>query len=110
MRFKVGNENTDAVQMLAEDFVDNSAIGVHYMDAYLDTFNNEVLEGHEVKVKRRGLKVSLKIDGVVGSGLMRRLDVSADPKVMLQAAITEAAISAGHSYVLEEGSFYLEKQ
>ena len=110
MKFKVGNENPNAVEKLADDFVDNSGVGVHYMDAYLDTFNNEVMEGHEVKVKRRGLKVSLKIDGVVGSGLMRRLDVSSDPKVMLQAAIKEAAENAGHSYILENGSFYLEKQ
>ncbi len=35
MKFKIGLENKDAEQKLAADFVDNSGIGVHYMDAYL---------------------------------------------------------------------------
>ena len=109
MKFKIGVENKDAEQKLAADFVDNSAIGVHYMDAYLKTLNSEVAEGNEVKVKRRGLKVSLKINGEVGHGLMRRLDVSPEPKVMLQAAIKEAVTDAGYIYSLENGEFWLEK-
>ena len=109
MKFKIGVENKGAEQKLAADFVDNSGIGVHYMDAYLKTLNNEVAEGNEVKVKRKGLKVSLKINGTVGHGLMRRLDVSPEPIVMLQAALQEAATEAGYNYSLENGAFWLEK-
>jgi hypothetical protein len=109
MKFKIGVENKNAEQKLAADFADNSGIGVHYMDAYLKPFNSKVEGEYEVKVKRRGLKVSLKINGKVGHGLMRRLDVSPDPKVMLQAAITEAAKGAGYTYRLENGEFWLDK-
>lgn len=109
MKFKIGVENKEADQKLATNFVDNSAIGVHYMDAYLKPFNSKVEGEYEVKVKRKGLKVSLKINGEVGHGLMRRLDVSLDPKVMLQAALNEAATEAGYTYSLENGEFWFEK-
>jgi len=107
MKFKVGIEDTSAASKLAADYPDNSGIGVHYMDQYLKVFNVKA-EDFEVKAKRRGLKVSLKINGTVGSGLMRRLDVSTDPKVMLQAALVEAAKNAGYKYTLEDGAFFLE--
>ena len=109
MKFKIGSENTAAKEKLAADFPDNSGIGVHYMDAYLKPFTSNVEGEYELKAKRRGLKVSLKINGVVGSGLMRRLTVSSNPEVMLQAALTEAAKNAGYHYSLEKGEFWLEK-
>ncbi len=107
MKFKVGNEDTSAAAKLAADFPDNSGIGVHYMDQYLKALNAKS-ENFEVKAKRRGLKVSLKINGSVGAGLMRRLEVSEDPKIMLQAALREAAKNAGYAYSLEDGAFYFE--
>jgi hypothetical protein len=39
---------------------------------------------------------------------MRRLDVSKDPVVMLQAALQEAARAAGVSLKLTESEIYLE--
>ena len=109
MKFTIGTENKAAEEKLAVDFPDNSAIGVHYMDAYLKAFNSKVEGEYEVKSKRRGLKVSLKINGEVGSGLMRRLEVSEDPKVMMQAALKEAAKNAGYEYSLENDEFWFEK-
>ena len=109
MKFNIGRENKDADQKLAADFPDNSGIGVHYMDAYLKPFNSKIDGEYEVKVKRRGLKISLKINGEVGHGLMRRLEVSTDPKVMLQEAIKEAATEAGYNYSLENSEFWFEK-
>lgn len=109
MKFKIGVEDSNAEEKLAEGFPDNSGIGVHYMDTYLKAIHNKAEGDNEVKVKRRGLKVSLKINGEVGSGLMRRLDVSPEPKVMLQAALKEAANNAGYAYSLEDGAFWLEK-
>jgi len=110
MKFKIGEENKEAVQKLAADFTDNSGIGVHYMDAYLKPFNTKVEGEYEIKVRRKGLKVSLKINGELGTGLMRRLTVSKDPKVMLQTCLKEAADMAGYVYSLENGSFYFEKK
>lgn len=108
MKYKIGTEDLAAETKLAADFSDNSGIGVHYMDHYLKQLNVKSEGAYEVKAKRRGLKVSLKINGSVGSGLMRRLTVSEDPKVMLQAALKEAAKEAGYNYSLENGDFYIE--
>ena len=40
-------------------------------------------------------KVTLKVGTKTGTGLMRRLDVSPDPVVMLDACLQEAAKAAG---------------
>lgn len=109
MKFKIGVENAEAIGKLAVYFPDNSAIGVHYMDAYLKPFNSKDDGEYEIKSKRRGLKISLKINGEVGSGLMRRLDVSPDPKVMIQAALKEAAKNAGYNYSLVNSEIWFEK-
>ena len=52
--------------------------------------------------KRRGLKVTLKVGTKKGDGLMRRLDVSRGPEVMLQAALQEAAKAAGVELQINE--------
>ena len=107
MKIKIGTEDTTADVKLEDNYPDNSGIGVHYMDQYLKKLNFKS-DDFEVKVRRRGLKVSLKINGKVGSGLMRRLTVSEDPKIMLQAALKEAAANAGYNYELVDGEFWIE--
>lgn len=109
MKFTIGKDNTAVEEKLAANFPDNSGIGVHYMDAYLKPFNAKVEGEYEVKSKRRGLKVSLKINGAVGYGLLRRLEVSEDPKVMLQVALKEAAKEAGYEYSLKNEEIWFEK-
>jgi hypothetical protein len=42
-----------------------------------------------------------------GEGLMRRLAVSSDPVVMLDAALQEAAKSAGLDLTIENGSIFV---
>lgn len=74
---------------------DKSGIGVHYVDAVLKQLNAKLEDGTRVMAKRKGLAVNLRIGKAKGSGLMRRLDVSRDPVVMLQAALTEAATECG---------------
>jgi len=49
--------------------------------------NVKLEDGTAVKCKRRGLKIVLSAGGKKGEGLMRRIDVSADPIVMLNAAL-----------------------
>jgi hypothetical protein len=39
---------------------------------------------------------------------MRRLDVSSDPVVMLDAALREAATAAGIGLTVEDGAMYIE--
>lgn len=77
-------------------FTDKSGIGVHYVDAFVKPMNVALPDGTRVVCKRRGLKVTLKV-GLTkkGDGLMRRLEVSRDPVVMLRACLAEAAKAAG---------------
>jgi len=60
-----------------------------------------------VKCKRRGLKITLTAGAKKGEGLMRRLEVSADPIVMLDAALQEAAAAAGIGLSVEDGAVFL---
>jgi hypothetical protein len=86
---------------------DKSGIGVHYVDGYLKPMNAKLEDGAVVKAKRRGLKVTLTVGAKKGDGLMRRLDVSPDPAVMLDAALQEAAKAAGVELTIENGAIFL---
>jgi hypothetical protein len=92
---KLCDINTAAVQKLPPAFLDKSGIGVHYTDAYIKPMNTKLPDGTKVTCKRKGLKVMLAVGTKKGEGLMRRLEVSKDPIVMLQAALQEAARGAG---------------
>jgi hypothetical protein len=86
---------------------DKSGIGVHYVDSYLKPMNVKLEDGTPVKAKRRGLKVTLTVGAKKGDGLMRRLDISPDPAVMLDAALQEAAKAAGVELTIENGAIFL---
>jgi hypothetical protein len=85
-----------ATAKLPPGFTDKSGVGVHYVDAFIKPMNAALPDGTRVTCKRRGLKVTLKV-GLTkkGDGLLRRLQVSPDPVVMLQACLAEAAAAAG---------------
>src|SRR3954452_8483428 len=95
MKTKLCDINAAAADKLPGKFDDKSGIGVHYIDAYVKPMNVKLPDGTLVKCKRRGLKVTLQAGTKKGEGLMRRLDVSRDPVVMLDAALKEAAKAAG---------------
>jgi len=92
---KLCDINTAAVQKLPPAFIDKSGIGVHYTDAFIKPMNTKLPDGTKVTCKRKGLKVMLAVGAKKGEGLMRRLEVSKDPLVMLHAALQEAARGAG---------------
>ena len=98
---KLCDVNAAAEEKLPGKMDDKSGIGVHYVDAYLKPFNAKLEDGTAVKAKRRGLKITLTVGTKKGEGLMRRLEVSADPKVMLQHALAEAAKNAGVELKIE---------
>src|SRR3954469_7114527 len=95
MKTKLCDINAAATEKLPPKMEDKSGIGVHYVDAYLKPFNAKLPDGTAVKAKRRGLKITLTIGAKKGDGIMRRLEVSPDPKIMLQHALAEAAKNAG---------------
>ena len=99
--------NAAALDKLPAQTGDKSGIGVHYVDAYLKPMNAKLPDGTPVKCKRRGLKIMLSVGPKKGEGLMRRLDVSPDPVVMLDAALQEAARAAGVGLTVENGAILI---
>ena len=107
MKCKLCEINPAALEKLPALTDDKSGIGVHYVDAYLKPMNTKLEDGTPVKCKRRGLKIALSAGAKKGEGLMRRRDVSKDPVVMLDAALQEAARSAGIELSVEENAIFL---
>ena len=96
-----------ALDKLPQRTDDKSGIGVHYVDAYIKPMNTKLPDGTPVKCTRRGLKITLSVGTKKGEGLMRRLDVSRDPVVMLDAALHEAATGAGVELIVENGAILI---
>ncbi len=92
---KLCDVNQEAKTKLPPTIQDKSGIGVHYIDAYIKPMNVKLENGTRVACKRKGLKITLTVGDKKGEGLMRRLDISKDPIVMLDAALQEAARAAG---------------
>lgn len=107
MRVKLCDVNPAASDKLPQHTDDKSGIGVHYVDAWIKPMNTKLEDGTPVKCKRRGLKITLSVGPKKGDGLMRRLDVSPDPVVMLNVALKEAATAAGIEVTVENGAIFL---
>ena len=108
MRYRLCEINPAAVTKLPQHTDDRSGIGVHYVDAYLKPMNTKLEDGTPVKCKRRGLKIVLSVGTRKGEGLMRRIDISANPIVMLDTALQEAARAAGVQLTVEDGAIHLD--
>lgn len=107
MKTKLCDVNVEAETKLPQHADDKSGIGVHYVDAYIKPMNVKLEDGTAVKCKRRGLKITLAAGAKKGEGLMRRLEVGPDPVVMLNAALQEAAKSAGIELTVEGGAIFV---
>ena len=107
MKMKLCDVNAEAVTRLPQHTDDKSGIGVHYIDAWIKPMNAKLEEGTAVRCKRRGLKITLSAGTKKGEGLMRRLEVSRDPVVMLDAALQEAAKAAGIELTVESGTIFV---
>ena len=108
MKVTLCEVNAAALGKLPQHTDDKSGIGVHYVDAYLKPMNQTLADGTIVKIKRRGLKIVLSVGAKKGEGLMRRLAVSPDPIVMLDAALEEAAAAAGVQLTVEDGRIVMD--
>jgi hypothetical protein len=91
---KICDLDQTAKTKLSPEINDKSGIGVHYIDAFIKPMNTKLEDGTRISCKRKGLKIILGVGAKKGEGLMRRLDVSKDPVIMLQAALQEAAKAA----------------
>ena len=104
---KLCDIDQSAREKLPPAFPDKSGVGVHYVDAFIKPMNTTLGDGTRVACKRKGLKVTLTVGTKKGEGLLRRLDVSRDPIVMLDAALREAATSAGVELQIKENEIHL---
>lgn len=108
MKQKLCDVNAAAAEKLPSVALDKSGIGVHYIDAYIKPMNATLADGVAVKCKRRGLKITLTAGAKKGEGIMRRIQVSPDPVIMLGAALQEAATAAGIALTVEDGAIFLD--
>ena len=92
---KLCSVNPLAKDKLPPTSPDKSGIGVHYVDAIVAPMNTTLPDNTRVSCKRKGLRLTLRVGAKKGDGLLRRLEVSADPVIMLNAALQEAAKAAG---------------
>lgn len=104
---KLCDINPAAKEKLPPGFRDKSGIGVHYVDAFVAPMNTALPDGTRVSAKRKGLRVTLRVGTKKGDGLMRRLAVSHDPVVMLNAALQEAAQAAGVQLQISDTEIHL---
>ena len=104
---KLCDLNQAAKEKLPPTTADKSGIGVHYIDAFIKPMNTKIENDVRVSCKRKGLKVTLTVGTKKGEGLMRRLDVSRDPVVMLQAALQEAAKGAGVELKITDSEIFV---
>ena len=104
---KLCDLNHAAKEKLPPTTADKSGIGVHYIDAYIKPMNTKIENDVRVSCKRKGLKLTLTVGTKKGEGLMRRLDVSRDPVVMLQSALQEAAKGAGVELKITESEIFV---
>jgi len=108
MKTRLCDVNAAAAEKLPAFTGDKSGIGVHYVAAYIKPLNTKLEDGTRISCKRRGLKIVLTAGAQKGEGLMRRLAVSPDPVVMLDAALQEAATAAGVKLTVDDGGIYLD--
>ena len=108
MKTRLCDVNVGALEKLPALTDDKSGVGVHYVDAYIKPMNLKLPDGTPVKCKRKGIKIVLSAGGKKGEGLLRRLALGPDPIVMLDAALQEAAKSAGIQLTVEDGAIFVE--
>ena len=109
MKTKLCDVSPEAAGRMPQFTDDKSGIGVHYVDAYVKPMTATLDDGTPVKCQRRGLKIVLSVGDRKGEGLLRRLDVSRDPVAMLQAALEEAARSAGITLAIEHDAIFIDR-
>ncbi|MEJ2615063.1 MAG: hypothetical protein P8Z35_08895 [Ignavibacteriaceae bacterium] len=104
---KICDINKEVKEKLPPAFLDKSGIGVHYTDAFIKPMNVKLEDGTRISCKRKGLKIMLVVGTKKGEGLMRRLDVSKDPVVMLNSALQEAAKAAEVELKITDDGIFL---
>ena len=107
-RYKIGEVNHDAEQLIPPAEADGSEIGINYTDAYLSPIDATLPDGRVVSCHRYGLKITLTVGDAEGEALMRRLEHGPDVRDILHQALQAAATDAGVALVVEHDAIFLE--
>ncbi len=95
-------------EKLPGNFSDKSGVGVHYASAFIKQLAVKLDDGTKVMCKRKGLKLTLRINKAQGDGLLRRLEHGPDVKTMLHKALEEAAANAGAKLEIRGNEVFLQ--
>jgi len=95
-------------EKLPANFSDKSGVGVHYASAFIKQLTVKLDDGTKVMCKRKGLKLTLRINKAQGDGLLRRLEHGPDVKTMLHKALEEAATNAGAKLEIRDHEVFLQ--
>ena len=107
-RYKIGEVNQAAEQLIPPATSDGSEIGVNYTDAYLTALDATLPDGRTVSCQRYGLQITLTVGAAEGEALMRRLEHGPDVRNILHQALQAAAQDAGVALAVEDDAIYLE--
>ena len=105
---KLCDINLAARDRLPPAYNDKSGIGVHYAAAFMKPMNGTLPDGSVVSCKRKGLKILLTVGNRKGEGLLRRLVDGPDPVAIFEAALHEAARSAGVEIKLTDSEVFIQ--
>ena len=108
MRVELATIPSRADEFAAPDFDDDSGVGIRYADLLLKPVRATTEDGRRVRIKRRGLKLTLSVGDAKGTGLLRRLEHGPDKKGMFTEAMNEAAAQLGARFLEEDGMLLLE--
>lgn len=95
-------------EKLPANFSDKSGVGVHYASAFIKQLAVKLDDGTRVMCKRKGLKLTLRINKAQGDGLLRRLEHGPDVKAMVHHALAEAAANAGAKLEVRGSEVFLQ--
>ncbi len=110
MKLRIAEENKAAENLIPPAKSDGSGIGINYADAYIKPLNVTLEDGRKLTCKRRGLKITLNVNGRSGEALMRRLEHGPDARKILREALQAAAQAAGAKLAIEDGVVWLESE
>lgn len=108
MKVKLFDITDDARVLAAPETDDGSGVGARYADVLVKAARATLEDGRKVKLKRRGLKLTLAIGEEKADGLLRRLEHGPDARRMFAEALGEAATGLGARYLEDGESGYLE--
>jgi hypothetical protein len=108
MTVTIAFDQAKADATLQGDMPDGSGVGVSYVDVIAKASKQTLPDGRKLRLKRKGLKLTLAIGERQGEALLRRLEHGPDPREVVRKGLEAVALAAGARASLEPGALRLE--